>query len=399
MLPSIGRKLQMFENDECLVVNINLDDPMPFAPLQAEQAAFTLPQNTGLLLNIDGAMAIQDGFWAQLSANLDSMLPTTFKQFFIQVDSGANIPPEFFRHPRFQTLLNIGVLATLDASSWQALLTTAFQNPALYAFTYEGKLDAEQFEQLLNKLSQQSSPALKQLTLNHADVSSTQAIRLVAQTAPLQLELLNLAWNPIRAGETQTSLIDFQKFAESLFDGTMKMLHLASVTDQEALILSRTLAILTRKFHLSIGAIGGLTEVGLENFLATAQYNASIQISVEDLDSKLAHSTVNTHLQTQSTKNNIPSLFWQTLRTITRDPALFLPHMNSFSLSLLPAKNFTQYLHMKRLEAQRDEKLAGLQPTSSNSHCVTDEAPADAQQIHEDYENELIACWHSFKLS
>lgn len=389
----------MFENDECLVVNIDLNHPTPFAALEAEQAAFTLPQNTGLLLNIDGRTAIPAEFWTQLSATLYSVLPATFKQFFIKVESGSNIPADFFAHSRFQTLQTIGVNTTLDAHSWQALLATAFQNPALYAFTYEGKLDTTQFDQLLAKLNTQTAPALKQVTLNHANVSSAQATRLVAQTAPLQLALLNLAWNPIRIENTAESLDDFNQFAISLFDGTMATLHLASVTDQEAQILSKALAILTRPFHLSLGAIDGLTEAGLQNLLTTSQYNTLIKVSAEHLDVALSKSTVNAELQTQFSQNHVPSLFWQTLRTITRDPNLFLPHMDSFQIGLLPAKSFTQYLHMKRLEAVRDEKLARLQLTCSSSHSVTDAVPADAQQIHEDYENELSACWRSFKLS
>lgn len=388
----------MFENDECLVVDINLNDAVPLAPLQAERAAFMLPQNTGLLLTIQGDAASMPAFWTQLSETLNEVLPENFKQFFIKVDSKANIPAEFFNHPRFQTLMTLGVSTELSLASWQALLATAFQNPALYAFTFEGKLDAEQFAQLLNRLHPESVPALKQLTLNHANIDSARATQLVAQTAPLQLELLNLGWNPIRIEDTPESLANFKQFAESLFDGTMTTLYLASVTDQEAAILSKALAILTRPLHLSLGAIDGLTEAGLENLLTTSQINPLIKISAEHLDVALSQSTVNAQLQTQFSKNQVPSLFWQTLRTITRDPALFLPHIDCFSLSLLPAKSFTQYLHMKRLEAERDEKLARLHPTSSSSdssYSVTDEA----QQIQADYEKELIACWQSLKLT
>lgn len=378
----------MFENDDCLVVNINLNDPTPFAPLQAEQAAFTLPQNTGLLLNIDGSAAIPAEFWPQLSATLNNVLPTTFKQFFIQVESRANIPAEFFAHPRFQSLLTIGINTQLDLTSWHALLATAFNNPALYAFTYEGKLNAEQYELLLAKLNPISVPALKQLTLNHANIHPAQATRLIEQTAPLQLELLNLAWNPIRISPLTD---DFNTFAMSLFDGTMATLHLSSVTDREAAILSKSLAILTKPLHLSLGAIDGLTETGLQDLLTTSQHNTLIKVSAEHLDVALSESTVNAKLQTQFSQNQIPSLFWQTLRRITQDPALFLPHIDSFSLSLLPAKSFTQYLQLKQLEATRDERLASLSATSSHRDL-------DAQQIHEDYESQLVNHWSSLTL-
>ncbi len=381
----------MFENDECLVVTINLNDPTPFAPLQAEQANFMLPKNTGLLLNIEGDAAPLPAFWSQLSATLSEVLPTTFKQFFIKVDSQANIPAEFFAHPRFQSLLTIGISTQLDSTSWHALLATAFNNPALYAFTYEGKLNTAQYESLLAKLNPASAPALKQLTLNHAKIDAAQATRLIAQTAPLNVELLNLAWNPIRIEDTTASLDAFKTFAMSLFDGTMATLHLSSITDREAAILSKSLAILTRPLHLSLGAIDGLTETGLQDLLTTSQHNTLIKVSAEHLDVALSKSTVNAKLQTQFSQNQIPSLFWQTLRRITQDPALFLPHIDSFSLSLLPAKSFTQYLQLKQLEATRDEKLASL-PATSSSHDL------DAQQIHEDYESQLVNHWSSLTL-
>ncbi len=250
--------------------------------------------------------------------------------------------------------------------------------------------DETNFAALLQLLNSKSFCNIKDLTLNHAGITCSQAATLLAHTRETPLKSLDLSWNNICHTASNS---DFETFCKAIDECHIDQLKLSNVTfnNVEALILSTSLANISRRFQFLLSMSPALTEKGIDSLLKALYANQRLTIEFEDpLNYSFDFSNKITEMKNLSNKNKMPTLVELTAKVVA-NAAKKLP-IERLPIDLL--EKLPPLCYQQRLKIEKVKNAETDLCTSLGALKIADEG-SQKSATYSDGKQLLVTIWKS----
>ncbi|MGE3318009.1 MAG: hypothetical protein AB7I18_01825 [Candidatus Berkiella sp.] len=248
----------------------------PMAGFQAirEQIAED-PNFTGIYIRVEKGASIQ--FWQVLKQELHELNNLVKIQHFALGLALDSAPQDF------------SVL--MDLPFW----------PTLGALTIDGPMSVVCQEQLVNQLATQAQLTI--LSITTAMFNSAMATKLV-RNLPQGVENVDLSWNHIKVDQENA----FAAFCQAVSESRLVKLGLDFKGTAECSAMGAMLAILQRKFMLTVQAAPSMSSADLEYFVKAMAANPYLTVDFQDCLSFINDQQKVAALVKLTNQNKTPSL-------------------------------------------------------------------------------------------